>query len=533
MLRKYHKLIQKFERAKEERQDGIDTTLVYATPGEYPKAVDKRLLRKSEHIFHEAHPTYQNSVSIDHLRRKEYHNLDKDGHIYLDYTGGGLYAEFQLQEHFELLRHNIFGNPHSISPTSSAITKLDEQARASVLQFFNASPEEYTVIFTANSSHALKLLGEAYPFAPDGELALLWDNHNSVHGIREFAKAKGASVKYVPVSSPDLLADEALLWAALEPEKARATDDKAPARLFAYPAQSNFSGVQHPLEWIATAQARGWHVLLDAASFVPTNRLDLSKWHPDFVPVSFYKMFGYPTGVGCLIARKASLSQLKRPWFAGGTVWGVTVQTQRNVLSEGNEAFEDGTVNYLSLPAVEIGLKHLANVGMEMIHERVICLTDWLLKSLLSLYHHNGKPLIRIYGPQTTQQRGGTISFNFIDVKGLIVDERIVDQRAAQYQLSLRTGCFCNPGAGEAAFNLSERSLLLAFDRNTEHMQQHGVMKKWDDFLVDMGMPNGGAIRVSLGLVTNFADVYRFIHFTYSFLNRVPTEGDLVPRPHC
>ena len=73
-----------------------------------------------------------------------------------------------------------------------------------------------------------------------------------------------------------------------------------PARhnLFAYPAQSNFSGVQHPLDWIAQAQAHGWDVLLDAAAFVPTNQLDLSRWQPDFVPLSFYKMFGYPTGVG-------------------------------------------------------------------------------------------------------------------------------------------------------------------------------------------------------------------------------------------
>jgi len=49
------------------------------------------------------------------------------------------------------------------------------------------------------------------------------------------------------------------------------------ANLFAYPAQSNFSGVQHPLEWISQAQTMGWDVLLDAAAFVPTNRLDLSK----------------------------------------------------------------------------------------------------------------------------------------------------------------------------------------------------------------------------------------------------------------
>lgn len=39
-----------------------------------------------------------------------------------------------------------------------------------------------------------------------------------------------------------------------------------------------------------------WFVLLDAASYVATNPLDLSVYPADFVAVSFYKMFGFPTG---------------------------------------------------------------------------------------------------------------------------------------------------------------------------------------------------------------------------------------------
>ena len=50
--------------------------------------------------------------------------------------------------------------------------------------------------------------------------------------------------------------------------------------LFAYPAQSNFSGVQHPLGWVRLAQAAGYDVLLDAAAFVPANRLDLARSSP-------------------------------------------------------------------------------------------------------------------------------------------------------------------------------------------------------------------------------------------------------------
>lgn len=64
------------------------------------------------------------------------------------------------------------------------------------------------------------------------------------------------------------------------------------------------STVKHPLEWTNYAHDRGWDVLLDAAAFVPTNRLDLAVVQPDFVCISFHKMFGYPTGVGALLVRR-------------------------------------------------------------------------------------------------------------------------------------------------------------------------------------------------------------------------------------
>ena len=293
-------------------------------------------MQSAEQAFRQAYPAFESTSILDQLRATEYTRLDELEHTYLDYTGGGLYADLQLREHFELLRHHVFGNPHSLNPTSRASTELDEHARSFVLNYFRASPDEYTVIFTANASHALKLVGEAYPFRPGGQFLLLADNHNSVNGIREFARAKAARVTYLPIISPELRGDAALLHSFLEHE-GNDTD-----RLFAYPAQSNFTGVQHPLEWIAEAQARGWDVLLDAAAFVPTNRLDLSRWHPDFVPVSFYKMFGYPTGVGCLLARKTTLAKLRHPWFAGGTVWGASVQGDGYVLLDGGKRSRTG-----------------------------------------------------------------------------------------------------------------------------------------------------------------------------------------------
>ena len=459
--------------------------------------------------FLQAYPGYTETRSLDDLRRREYARLDEHGEVYLDYTGAGLYGDSQVREHVAMLRAGVYGNPHSSNPASAATTRLVDRARAYVLEYFRASPDEYTVVFTSNATGAIKLVGESYPFEHGDQYLLTFDNHNSVNGIREFARSKGAEVGYVPVVPPELRVAEGRLIGFLEGAR------RGGHNLFAYPAQSNFSGVRHPLEWIAQAQARGWDVLVDCAAFVPTNRLDLSVWHPDFVALSFYKIFGYPTGVGCLLARKASLSKLRRPWFAGGTITIASVQAGKHRLAEGEAAFEEGTINYLSIPAVEIGLRHMAGVGLEGVHDRVGYLTSWLLAELLALRHGNGAPLLRVYGPTDMDRRGGTITANFYDPHGKLIDHRKIERLANQAGICLRTGCFCNPGAGEVAHGLTQAEMERAFG-------SEGRMT-FEQFLAVLERSDGksaGAVRVSLGLVTNFADVHRMVRFARGLADR-------------
>lgn len=451
-------------------------------------------------------PEYETTSILDKWRQNDYGRLDTTGQIYLDYTGGGLYADSQLQLHLDLLQKNVLGNPHSINPTSQASTDLVESARAYILKYFRASPNDYVVIFTPNASGALKLVGESYPFAPSDHYLLTFDNHNSVNGIREFARTKGAEISYIPLTRPDLRIDKGPLDRLLQ------TAVSTQNNLFAYPAQSNFSGVKHGLDLIDQAHRAGWDVLLDAAAFAPTNRLDLSTVKPDFVTLSFYKMFGYPTGVGALLMHKRMLSKMKRPWFAGGTVNFATVQGGHHYLTPEEAGFEDGTVNYLNIPAVKIGLQHLEKVGIELIQKRVELLTAWVIQQLLLLQHSKGKPMVRIYGPTNTEQRGGTITLNFYDPDGHLLDYRRIEELANEQGISLRTGCFCNPGAGEIAEELTTEDMLAGLAGGPNM-----TLPRFMQLIQHRGHKSAGAIRVSLGLASNFADVYRFIQFATSF----------------
>jgi molybdenum cofactor sulfurtransferase len=416
--------------------------------------------------------------------------------IYLDYTGAALCPEQLLQEHMRILRKEVFGNPHSTHPASQRSTRAAEAARDALLAFLDADPAEYEVVWTPNASGALRLVGESFPFAPDAPFALTADNHNTLNGIREHARRRGAPVRYLSL-------DDEL--------RVRPFDLPAVRHgLFAYPAQSNFSGVQHPLAWVRRAQERGYRVLLDAAAFLPTHPLSLSQVPADFLTLSLYKMCGYPTGLGALVARRAVLKELVRPTFSGGTVEFVSVMADRFMLKSGAEAFEDGTGNFLAWSAVPASLQFLRSLGLRAIGAGVAALTARMIRGMKALHHSNGAPVIHLYGPESVQSRGGTLAFNVTDNVGKVIDHELVVESAACHGICLRGGCFCNPGAAEQAFGYSAPELEAALDRVGTSFSM-GAMRA-----ALAGKPVG-AVRASLGYGSKAGDVDALIAFLRSF----------------
>lgn len=154
--------------------------------------------------------------------------------------------------------------------------------------------------------------------SPGSRFCYLTDSHTSVVGMRGIAAAM--NVPSLPVKPKDMLSSPNGIVAGEQ-------SCKTPL-LFCYPAQSNFSGTKYPLRWIEEIRSgklhpvnvRGrWFVLLDAASYVSTSPLDLSAHPADFVPLSFYKMFGFPTGLGALLVKNEVASLLRKTYFGGGT----------------------------------------------------------------------------------------------------------------------------------------------------------------------------------------------------------------------
>jgi molybdenum cofactor sulfurtransferase len=528
--------------------------------------------------------------------------LGNDVH-YLDYAGAGVYTDAQIASFSATLLGNLFGNAHSRSPSSQRTSDAVERTRAAVLRFFRADPEEYAVVFTRGATEALRLVASSFPWSAASDFVYLRSNHNSVLGIRETAVDAGATFHVVdpdefeariarrrrdaagdpPIpgdvdkgdikknqedaddaddddADDDASDQDADDQGDREDPRAAHPADGLPYHLFAFPGEENFAGTVYPLEWIARVRrgldghARGrWLVVLDAAALAPTRRLDLSLHRPDFVSLSFYKMFGFPTGLGALLVRRRAARLMHKRYFGGGTISFASPDADgaRVEKRDASARLEDGTVNFLDIVAARKGFELLEALGIDAITRHVDALTKYAFARLAAMRHpSNGAPLAEIYGaharvwatgetaptlpgapvpcsttngpcatgeggactaPEAGTRRvtgvsarqGPILTFNILHSDGTVRGYSAVEQLASRAGFHIRTGCLCNPGAcyGSIGLNLTEVREVL--------MSKHSCGDRLDTFA---GRPLG-AIRSSLGALTTFADVELWMQF--------------------
>ncbi|XP_011930145.1 PREDICTED: molybdenum cofactor sulfurase isoform X2 [Cercocebus atys] len=454
--------------------------------------------------------------------------------VYLDHAGATLFSQSQLESFTNDLLENTYGNPHSQNISSKLTYDTVEQVRYRILAHFHTTAEDYTVIFTSGSTAALKLVAEAFPWVSQGpessgsQFCYLTDSHTSVVGMRNVTMA--INVTSTPVRPEDL-------WSAEERGASVSDPDCQLLHLFCYPAQSNFSGFRYPLSWIEEVKSGRlhpvstpgkWFVLLDAASYVSTSPLDLSAHQADFVPISFYKIFGFPTGLGALLVHNRAAPLLRKTYFGGGTasayLAGEDFYIPRPSVAQ---RFEDGTISFLDVIALKHGFDTLERLtgGMENIKQHTFTLAQYTYVALSSLRYPNGAAVVRIYSDSefsSPEVQGPIINFNVLDDKGNIIGYSQVDKMASLYNIHLRTGCFCNTGACQRHLGISNEMVRKNFQAG------HVCGDNMD--LID-GQPTG-SVRISFGYMSTLDDVQAFLRFIID--TRLHSSGDWpVPQAHA
>ncbi|KAF8658689.1 hypothetical protein HU200_059164 [Digitaria exilis] len=475
---------------------------------------------------------------IDDLRAADFKRLE--GMVYLDHAGATLYSEGQMADVSEDLMSNVYGNPHSQSDSSMATSDLVTSARHQVLKYFNASPRDYKCIFTSGATAALKLVGECFPWSRDSCYMYTMENHNSVLGIREYALSKGATVSAVDVEElvePSKNHGSDSLFKVSKRSNQRRGDDAFlhnyqngnltgisagnTLNLFAFPSECNFSGHKFNLslvnlikegKFVGTSQEQGrWMVLIDAAKGCTTEPPNLTMYPADFVVCSFYKIFGYPTGIGALIVKNEAASLLNKTYFGGGTVAASIadidfVQKRKSI----EQVLEDGTISFLSISSLQYGFKIIDMLTISAIARHTASLATYVRKKMMNLKHSNEKNVCIIYGQQASKVKdlkmGPIITFNLKREDGTWFGYREVEKLASLSGIHLRTGCFCNPGACAKYLGLSHSDLVSNFEAG--HVC-------WDDNDIINGKPTG-AVRISFGYMSTYEDAEGFLKFLRS-----------------
>jgi molybdenum cofactor sulfurtransferase len=434
--------------------------------------------------------------------------------VYLDHAGTTLYARSLIDRFASDMTGNLFGNPHSASPSSSLSTQRIEDIRLRVLQFAKADPNEFDVVFVANATAGIRLVVDALRSAPDGfDFAYHQTSHTSLVGAREEARNS-------------LCLDDAQVDAWLDGTSPFGAERSNGAVLFAYPAQSNMNGQRLPLSWAtdlrqrASAGTRRVFTLLDVAAFAATSPLGLSSSEsaPDFTVLSFYKIFGFPDLGALIVRREAEQAFEHRKYFGGGTVDMVVCLKEqwhapkRQFL---HERLEDGSLPIHSIFALDAALDVHARLfgSMSAVAEHTSFLGYRLRRGLADLRHGNGTSVCAIYSPNQDANSesqlgcGPVVAFNIKNPAGAWISLTEVEKLASLKKFHIRTGGLCNPGGIAAALDLQPWEMRRNFSAGFRCGTETDIVA---------GKPTG-VIRASLGAMSTISDVDSFVAFVAEF----------------
>ncbi|KAL4805193.1 pyridoxal phosphate-dependent transferase [Aspergillus unguis] len=467
--------------------------------------------------------------NVEYIRDEEYPALKEV--TYLDHAGSTVYARSMIQAYAADLESNLYGNPHSDNTPSRISGARVDAIRIQLLKFFGADPSHFDLIFTANATASIKLVGECLsqheragrtPFKTQRGFRYVYhqDAHTSLVGLRELA-----------TRSKCLMGDEATeQWINNIKGSSRVT-------LFAYPGQSNMTGRRTPRTWPAKIRRvhKNTYTLWDAAAIASTSPLDLSNAAaaPDFTAVSLYKIFGYPD-VGCLIVRKAASHILKhRRYFGGGTVDMVVNSPSGRVSSWHalktetlHDVLEDGTVSFHSIAAIPHAIEAHARLfgSMQNISSHCAFLVACLYQQLASLRHANRAPVCRIYtgaerpGFGNAVLQGPTIALSVLDPAGRIHGYADVERLADKEKIYLRSGSVCNPGG----------MAYLGWERMQDMKSAWNAGHRCSNPIQEVQGQTTGVVRVSLGAMSTMADIETFVEWLRrNYVDQHITAGEL------
>ncbi|MCG7240124.1 MULTISPECIES: cysteine desulfurase [Corynebacterium] len=298
-----------------------------------------------------------------------------------------------------------------------------ESARQAIAAFVGADRDE--IAFSKNATEALNEVayvlsderaGDLYVGEGDTVVITELEHHANLVPWQELCARTGATLKWYSMTE-----DGRIDLDSLELDES--------VKVVAFTHQSNVTGAVADVdELVRRARAVDAMVVLDACQSVPHMAVDFHALDVDFAAFSGHKMCG-PSGVGVLYGKEELLKKLP-PFLTGGSMIEI-VKMEQTTFAEPPTRFEAGTQMTSQVVGLGAAVKFLEEVGMDNIHAHEKKLTERALRQLKEI---SG---LRIIGPETTENRGGAISFTVDGVHphdlGQVLDDHGVSIRVGHH----------------------------------------------------------------------------------------------------
>jgi cysteine desulfurase/selenocysteine lyase len=298
-------------------------------------------------------------------------------------------------------------------------TEIYEGTRTKVAAFLGAASDS-EVVFTKSATESINLVafGLAWSLKPGDEILITeMEHHANLVPWQQLALRTGATLKWFK-ELPD---------GRLDFDRSLVTEH---TKIVAVTGQSNVTGVIPPLREIGElAHSVGALFLVDGAQLVPHHPVDVQEIGADFLAFSGHKMLG-PLGLGVLYGKYAALDALP-PFLTGGSMIEV-VRMEKTTFLPPPAKFEPGVPPVAQAAGLGAAIDYLNGLGMANVAAHEKALTEHALAALGAI---DG---VRILGPLTTEDRGGTVAF---DVEGVHAHD--VGQVLDELGIAIRTGHHC------------------------------------------------------------------------------------------
>ena len=351
-----------------------------------------------------------------------------------------------MDRYYEEINANIHRGAYQIAEQS---TMAVEDSRAALARFVGA-PSAAEIVFTKNATEAINLVAHSWGRTnlADGDVVLLTalEHHANIVPWQQLAAERGVEIRWIPLDDDgrlDLTDLDSLLDGV---------------RMVAVSAASNVLGTLPPVRRIAdAAHAVGALCLVDASQWVPHLPTDVTGWDCDFVAFTGHKMCG-PTGIGVLWGRRELLDAM--PPFLGGGSMIQNVTFDGFTPADVPTRFEAGTQPIAEIVGLHAAVDYLEALGMDAVRQHELELTSYALRTLAERFGDE----LAIHGPDTVEDRGGTLSLAYRDIH-----PHDLSQVLDQHGVCVRAGHHCaKPLMKVLGVNATARASLYLYNDESD-----------------------------------------------------------------